>query len=82
MNEVIRGIASRRTIKRMEPDKLPPRTDIELIIEAATWAPNHHSTEPWRFVVLEGDSRKQRHAGSSGRLQRLCSTETDPLVAG
>ncbi len=25
------------------------------MIEAATWAPNHRSTEPWRFIVLEKD---------------------------
>ena len=31
------------------------------IIEAATWAPNHRNTEPWRFIVLskDGDMRKK-----------------------
>ena len=59
MNEVIRAIASRRTVKKMQADRVPPRADIESIIEAATWAPNHHSTEPWRFVVLEGGARRR-----------------------
>ncbi|KAG2449450.1 hypothetical protein HYH02_005597 [Chlamydomonas schloesseri] len=31
---------------------------IKLLIEAANWAPTHGQTEPWRFVVLEGGSKK------------------------
>ncbi len=57
MNEVIEAIRSRRNVKRMDPDGEPPRALIEEIIEAATWAPNHHLTEPWRFVVLEKGAR-------------------------
>lgn len=31
------------------------------MIEAATWAPNHRNTEPWRFIVLgkDGDMREK-----------------------
>jgi len=25
---------------------------LELMIEAATWAPNHRNTQPWRFIAL------------------------------
>lgn len=33
--------------------------DIKSILEAATWAPNHGNTEPWRFdVFLEGAKNK------------------------
>lgn len=32
---------------------------VEAVLEAATWAPNHHMTEPWRFVVIAGDERKR-----------------------
>lgn len=35
----------------------PPREVLARIIEAATWAPNHRTTEPWRFVVLQGEAR-------------------------
>ncbi len=27
------------------------------LIELATWAPNHHLTEPWRFAVVTGGAR-------------------------
>lgn len=32
---------------------------IEAMLEAANWAPTHNLTEPWRFVVIEGDSKEQ-----------------------
>lgn len=46
--EVVRG---RRTINLFLQTKIP----VELVrdaIEASTWAPNHHVTEPWRFYLL------------------------------
>ncbi len=37
----------------------PSREIITELIEAATWAPNHHLTEPWKFTVLSGDARRE-----------------------
>ena len=31
---------------------------IEEILESANWAPSHRLTEPWRFKVFRGESRK------------------------
>jgi len=36
-----------------------PDSEIELMLEAATWAPNHKMTEPWRFVVIRGKARER-----------------------
>jgi nitroreductase len=52
------AIKQRRSIAVVKPD-MPPREWIEQMLEAATWAPNHHLTEPWRFFVLTGDARKR-----------------------
>jgi nitroreductase len=54
MDELIRG---RRSIGRSEGE--PSRAIITELIEAATWAPNHHLTEPWKFTVLMGDARRE-----------------------
>jgi nitroreductase len=58
--ETFDAIRSRRSIK---PDKMKPdpvdRAALERIFEAARWAPTHGMTEPWRFIVFEGDARKQ-----------------------
>lgn len=53
--EVLRG---RRTIELFLQTPVPDELVIEAI-EAATWAPNHHVTEPWRFYLL-GKETKER----------------------
>lgn len=40
-------------------DKEIDKKDIEMILEAATWAPNHGNTEPWRFFVFRKSARKK-----------------------
>lgn len=35
------------------------KRDIELILEAANWAPNHKKTEPWRFKVIQGTKKTE-----------------------
>ena len=53
-------IRTRRTVRDFK-DEPVPREKIDQIVEAATWAPNHRHTEPWRFIVLEkdGEARKK-----------------------
>lgn len=46
--EVLRG---RRTINLFVQTPVPNKL-VRAAIEAATWAPNHHVTEPWRFYLL------------------------------
>jgi hypothetical protein len=46
--EVIRG---RRTINLYLQTPVPHEV-VREAIEAATWAPNHHVTEPWHFYLL------------------------------
>ena len=59
MNPVIDAIRSRRSVRIMRTDVVPSRDQIEAIVEAATWAPNHHLTEPWRFVIITGYGRNR-----------------------
>ena len=53
--EVLRG---RRTIELFLQTPVP-RNLVNEAIEAATWAPNHHVTEPWHFYTI-GDAGKKR----------------------
>ncbi|MCP4299730.1 MAG: nitroreductase [Gammaproteobacteria bacterium] len=52
---VLRG---RRTIELFLQTAVPDKL-VQEAIETATWAPNHHVTEPWRFYVL-GEETKQK----------------------
>ncbi len=45
--EVLRG---RRTVNLYLHTRVPEELVLEAI-ESATWAPNHHVTEPWRFIL-------------------------------
>jgi nitroreductase len=50
------AIRARRSIKRFT-DRPVTRTEIETLLEAATLAPNHRLTQPWRFYVLGPEAR-------------------------
>jgi nitroreductase len=56
---VLEAIKTRRSIGKMLPDKRPTRAQLEVLLEAACQAPNHHMVEPWRFYVLAGDTRAE-----------------------
>lgn len=72
---VLGAIRNRRSIGKMT-DRAPDRDEICQLLEAGTWAPNHHLTEPWRFFVLEGDARAEL-GQVMGRV--AAKRETDPV---
>jgi len=51
---VIDAIRTRRNTREFT-DAPVADADLTTIIEAATWAPNHRNTQPWRFIVLSKD---------------------------
>ncbi len=48
VDEVIRG---RRTLKGFKPEPIASAV-IDELLDLAVYAPNHHTTEPWRFTVV------------------------------
>lgn len=55
MNEVLKAIKARRSVRTYEPKKIP-REIINTIIEAANQAPSGMNSQPWRFVVVEDEA--------------------------
>lgn len=55
--DTLEAIKTRRTIGKSTGDV--PRETIAELIEAATWAPNHKLTQPWRFTVVTGSARER-----------------------
>ena len=55
--DVLEAIRTRRTIPRFLPMKLADGM-LERILAAGIWAPNHHLTEPWRFVIVGPETQK------------------------
>ena len=58
--QIMGAIRGRRSyaLKYLSPEAID-LGDIELMLEAANWAPSHGQTEPWRFTVFAGDGRQQ-----------------------
>ena len=54
--DLLRTIKNRRNTKSFTEEDVK-KSDIELILESAIWAPNHRNTEPWRFVVLDKNNK-------------------------
>src|SRR3954451_7199489 len=50
------AIRERRSIRRFA-DRAVAREEIESLIDAASLAPNHRLTQPWRFYVLGPEAR-------------------------
>jgi len=50
------AIRERRSIKRFT-DRPVTREEVETLLAAATLAPNHRLTQPWRFYVLGPEAR-------------------------
>lgn len=74
--DVYEGLATRRSTSAFAATE-PPREVVARIIEAATWAPNHRHTEPWRFAVLAGEAREEL----GERVATWMRAELDPAIA-
>ena len=51
------------------------KEEIEVLLEAANWAPTHKRTEPWRFKVVRGSSLEKLGQFLSDKYQEV---ETNP----
>lgn len=71
---VMEAIQSRRTIFKFKPDPIPKNV-LEDLLYAGIWAPNHHLTEPWRFVVI-GEAAKLTLSERYGEIQSVLIQET------
>ena len=56
--QILELIKSRRSIGKVTGE-MPSKDLLHKILEAGTWAPNHHLTEPWKFFVLTGGARER-----------------------
>jgi nitroreductase len=74
--DVFEGLAMRRSTSVFSSRELR-REVVARIIEAATWAPNHRHTEPWRFAVLAGGAREEL----GDRVGAWMRAEFEPAIA-
>jgi PPOX class probable F420-dependent enzyme len=66
---VLDTIYGRRSIRRYLPKKVPDEA-VEVVLEAARWAPSPHGRQPWRFAVVRRGETKERLADAMGQEWR------------
>jgi nitroreductase len=71
------AIRDRRSVKRFT-DRPITRDEIETLLAAATLAPNHRLTQPWRFYVLGPEAR---YAYGAALGDRKAKKIEDPAAA-
>lgn len=89
----LKSLRERRSMTRAKLEPVP-RDLVQRVIEAATWAPNHRRTQPWRFVVLAGEARdtlgevmakalarRMAAEGAEASDERLLKERSKPLRA-
>lgn len=56
-------LRSRRSVRRFQGQKIAPEL-VARILETATWAPNAHNRQPWRFVQLSSAESREKLASA------------------
>jgi len=57
MNEVLKTIRNRRTIRRFKSDPIGDEK-LQSILDAGRWAPSFSNLQPWRFIVIKDQKLK------------------------
>jgi nitroreductase len=79
--QVLNTIKQRRSVGHVSQEQ-PSREAIERLLEAGTFAPSHHVTEPWRFFVLTGSARQSLGDVMANSLKtRLEQSSHEPIPA-
>ncbi len=61
--EVLEAIKTRRSIRKYKPTPVDDKS-IELVLEAAHWAPSWANTQCWRFIVVRDNNIKAELANT------------------
>lgn len=67
MNEMIRALKERRSIRKFKPD-MPPRTDLEQIVEAGLYAPSGMGKQDTIIVAVTNKMVRSRIAEANRQI--------------
>jgi len=57
MNDVLKAIRNRRTIRRFKSNPIDEEM-LQMILEAGRWAPSFSNLQPWKFIVIRDPGLK------------------------
>jgi nitroreductase len=76
--EVLEAIKTRRSIRKYKTTPVDDKT-IELVLEAARWAPSWANTQCWRFVVVRDSDIKSKLADTLIAVSDRPNRATDAI---
>jgi len=76
--EVLEAIKTRRSIRKYKTTPVDDKT-IELVLEAARWAPSWSNTQCWRFVVVRDSNIKNKLANTLLAVSDRPNRATDAI---
>jgi len=82
--DILDIIQQRKSVRNFTK-KMPPRKLILECLEAASWAPNPTSQQPWKFIVLTGSTLKKASEAIQGNYQGIVAKKVEdpaPAFAG
>jgi len=77
--EVLEAIKTRRSIRRYKTTPVDDKT-IELVLEAARWAPSWANTQCWRFMVVQDSSLKAELANALIKVEQGDALVNNPSI--
>ena len=77
--EVLEAIKTRRSIRKYKTTPVDDKT-LELVLEAARWAPSWANTQCWRFIVVRDDNIKAQLADMIGENPAVNAIRTAPII--
>ena len=69
---ILDHLKQRRTVRQFKTDAIPQNI-LDVVFEAAMWAPSHGNAQPWEFVVVGRQTR--------ARLLELFRAKAEELLA-
>ncbi|MHA2936777.1 nitroreductase family protein [Vibrio sp. RC27] len=60
MNTILNDLQNRYTAKSYDPSKKVSSDDLNIFLEALRLSASSINSQPWKFIVIESDSAKQR----------------------
>jgi len=77
--EVLEAIKTRRSVRRYKTTPVDDET-LELVLEAARWAPSWENTQCWRFIVVQDSNIKAELAETLGTNPATDAIRQAPVV--
>ena len=76
--EVLEAIKTRRSIRKYKATQVDDKT-IQLVLDAARWAPSWKNTQCWRFIVVRDSNIKAELVKTLGKVSDAPNPSTDAV---